>query len=177
MPPDRSYIVDPVVTPNQNGEDQITDDSVTSAKNSSSAIVQLIVDNKRLLFTGDAGIKALEQATDQIDLCSSGAALRLIQIPHHGSKRNIGKSVLNRLIGEPVNQGETRPISAIASTAKSGEPKHPRKAVMNAFTHRGVKAVATRGNGVRHHCDAPARDGWSSLTPEPYHFEYEDEEA
>jgi len=159
------------------GEDQIDDEGVTSAKNNSSVITQLIIDGRRLLFTGDAGIKALEHAADQLDLCISGAQLKFIQIPHHGSKRNIGKAVLNRLVGTPLAQGHSRGITAIASTAKAGEPKHPRKAVMNAFTHRGVSAIATRGNGIRHHYDAPNRDGWDSLSPEPYHFEYEDEEA
>ncbi|MCG7995586.1 MAG: MBL fold metallo-hydrolase [Candidatus Thiodiazotropha taylori] len=159
------------------GEDQINDEGVTSAKNNSSVITQLIVDGQRLLFTGDAGIQALEYATDQVEQCLSGASLTFMQIPHHGSKRNIGPSVLNRLIGQPVSQGQSRAISAIASTAKASEPKHPRKAVMNAFTHRGVKALATRGNGICYFHDAPGRDGWSTLTPEPYHYEYEDEEA
>jgi len=159
------------------GDDQIDDDGQTSAKNNSSVITQLIVDGRRLLFTGDAGIEALEHAADQIDLCVSGAEMRFMQIPHHGSRRNIGKTVLNRLIGHPVPQGEVRGITAIASTAKAGEPKHPRKAVMNAFTHRGVKALATRGNGICHRFDSPDRDGWGSLEPEPYHFDYEDEEA
>jgi beta-lactamase superfamily II metal-dependent hydrolase len=159
------------------GEDQIDDEGVTSAKNNSSVITQLIVDGSRLLFTGDAGIEALEHAADQVDQCLSGAELRFMQIPHHGSKRNIGKKVLSRLVGLPVQHGESRGITAIASTAKEGEPKHPRKAVMNAFTHRGVFAVATRGKGIRHHHDAPVREGWSSLEPEPYHFDYEDEEV
>lgn len=159
------------------GQDQIDDDGVTSAKNNSSVITQLVADGRRSLFTGDAGIQALEHAADQIDQCISGAELRFMQIPHHGSKRNIGKTVLNRLIGEPVTEGVSRNITAIASTAKSGEPKHPRKAVMNAFTHRGVKALATRGTGICHHHDAPGRDGWNSMNPEPYHYDYEEEVA
>lgn len=157
------------------GEDQVDDDGKTSAKNNSSVITQLIIDDRRLIFTADAGIQALEQAADEVELCSSLAELRFIQIPHHGSRRNIGPSVLDRLIGPPVTEGESRPISAVASTAKSGEPKHPRKAVMNAFTHRGCTALATRGNGILYHHDAPDREGWSSIEPEPYHHDYEEE--
>lgn len=156
------------------GEDQIEDDGKTSAKNNSSVITQLIVDERRLIFTGDSGIQALEQAVDEVELCCSGAELRFIQIPHHGSRRNIGPSVLNRLIGPPISEGESRPVTAIASTAKSSE-KHPRKAVMNAFTHRGCKSLATRGTGIRHHHDAPDRDGWRAVDPEPYHHDYEEE--
>ncbi len=159
------------------GEDQLDDDAITSARNNSSVITQLIIGDRRLVFTADAGIQALEHAADQIEACVSGAQLRFIQVPHHGSRRNVGPSVLNRLIGCPVGHGESRSITAIASTAKASEPKHPRKAVLNAFTHRGVGVLATRGSGICHYHDAPARPGWGGLSPEPYHFEYEDEEV
>lgn len=155
------------------GKDDLNDEDTTSAKNNSSVIIQLIVEERRLLFTGDAGITALSQAADRM---SQETDLRLIQIPHHGSRRNVGPTVLNRLIGEPLSQGESRNIIAIASTAKKGEPKHPRKAVMNAFTHRGVRAMATRGATISFPYNAPVREGWWSVNPEPYHWEYEDEE-
>jgi beta-lactamase superfamily II metal-dependent hydrolase len=157
------------------GEDKIDDKDTTSAKNNSSVITQIVVDGKRLLFTGDAGITALDHAADQIDLCFSGAELRFMQIPHHGSKRNVGPSVLNRIIGEPVEKGQERNITAIASAAKEGEPKHPHKAVLNAFTHRGTKTLVTRGGGICHHSGASQREGWNSLAAEPYHHEYEEE--
>ena len=158
------------------GKDELDDEDPTSAENNSSVISQLVVDSRRLVFTGDAGIIALSHAADQLISDSHRAELRFIQIPHHGSRRNVGPSVLNRLVGEPVQLGESRNIIAIASTAKKGEPKHPRKAVMNAFTHRGVTALATRGRTIWHSHDAPQRQGWSAMTPEPYHWQYEDEE-
>ncbi|MCD5327538.1 ComEC/Rec2 family competence protein [Chromobacterium piscinae] len=158
------------------GEDQLDDKDETSAKNNSSVITQIIIDGKRLIFTGDAGITALHKAADEIDACMSGAKLSFIQIPHHGSRRNVGPSVLNRILGEPVQENEQKGITAIASTAKEGEPKHPHKAVLNAFTHRGAKVLATRGDGIRHKNDAPNRSGWTSLNPEPYHYTYESEE-
>ncbi len=157
------------------GEDLIYDDGETSAKNNSSVITQIIVDGKRLVFTGDAGIEALGYAADQLDSCIDSAEISFIQIPHHGSRRNVGPTVLNRLIGSPVGAGETRSITAIASTAKQGEPKHPRKAVLNAFIHRGAKVLATRGTGICHLSNAPDRSGWSSLEPEPYHSEFDEE--
>lgn len=157
------------------GEDHISDDGQTSAKNNSSVITQLIVDGRRLVFTADAGIQALEYAAEQIECCYSGAEFKLIQIPHHGSRRNIGPTVLNRLIGNPVAQGTYSGVTAIASTAKIGEPKHPRKAVLNAFTHRGARVLVTRGQGIMHYHNAPGRSGWSSLNAEPYHLSYEEE--
>ena len=159
------------------GKDELDDDDTTSTKNNSSVISQLVIDECRLTFTGDAGITALSCATDQIHSFSSGSKLKFIQIPHHGSRRNVGPTILNRLIGNPLPVGQSRNIAAIASTAKKGEPKHPRKAVMNAFTHRGVKVLATRGDTIRHSHNAPDREGWNALTPEPYHWEYEDEES
>ena len=157
------------------GEDQLDDDDTTSAKNNTSVITQILVDNKRLVFTGDAGITALNAAADEIDACVSGAELKFIQIPHHGSKRNVGPSVLDRLLGTPVAQGETRSITAVASSAKQGEPKHAHKAVLNAFTHRGAKVLSTRGDGICHYSGSLAREGWSPRDAEPYHYKYEDE--
>ncbi len=157
------------------GDDDLPTEDKTSAKNNSSVITQIITDERRLLFTGDAGITALEQAADQLDDCVDPAELKFIQVPHHGSRRNISSNVLDRIIGEPVGSGGTRDISAFASTAKDGEPKHPRKAVLNAFTHRGVKTIATRGQGICSNHNGPAREGWSGVDAEPYHFEYQEE--
>ena len=158
------------------GVDALDDVDSTSAKNNSSVITQLTVDGHRLLFTGDAGVTALSNASDELDPYHQEAELRLIQIPHHGSRRNVSPTVLNRLIGEPLPEGQTRSVTAIASTARNSEPKHPRKAVMNAFTHRGVKALATRGTTMKYSHDAPARDGWNPVAPDIYYWEYEDED-
>ena len=157
------------------GEDDLPTEDGTSAKNNSSVITQLITDERRLLFTGDAGITALEQAADQLESCIDPAELKFMQIPHHGSRRNISSNVLNRIIGEPLSNGESRDITAFASTAKEGEPKHPRKAVMNAFTHRGVRAIATRGSDKCSRYNSPAREGWVTAEAEPYHYKYQEE--
>jgi beta-lactamase superfamily II metal-dependent hydrolase len=157
------------------GQDhQISDEGVTSAKNNSSVITQLVVDGRKLVFTADAGIQALDQVANQLDACQLGAELKLVQIPHHGSRRNVGPSVLNRIVGQPVGEGEKRGISAIVSAASKSE-KHPRKSVLNAFTHRGATVSATRGGHIRHSWQAPSREGWGPVKPEPYHYELEEE--
>lgn len=158
------------------GVDALDDDDTTSAENNSSVIATLTVEGHRLLFTGDAGVTALSHAADQLGFSFREAQLRFIQIPHHGSRRNVGPTILNRLIGCPLPQGHSRNVTAIASTAKKGEPKHPRKSVMNAFTHRGVKAIATRGGTIQHCYNAPARQGWIAKTPDDYYWVYDDEE-
>ena len=157
------------------GIDSLDDEDTTSAKNNSSVISGLSVDGRLLLFTGDAGITALSHAADVIRASPTGTPLRLIQIPHHGSSRNVGPTILNRLVGPPVTMGQTRQILAVASTAKKGEPKHPRKTMMNALTHRGVSAFATRGKTLLLAYGGPSRAGWVSIEPEVYHWNYEDE--
>jgi hypothetical protein len=62
-------------------------------------------------------------------------SFKFVQIPHHGSKRNVGPAILNRLIGSPVAQG-TNKFTAFVSVPKKGEPKHPSKRVTNAFMRR-----------------------------------------
>lgn len=158
------------------GEDDLDDEDTTSVKNNTSVISLLTVNNRYLLFTGDAGITALNHAADELQSITNGSELTFMQIPHHGSRNNVGPAILDRLIGEVVEEGEMRNISAIASTASKGEPKHPRKAVMNAFTHRGASAMATRGETIRHSYDAPTRTNWSTVEPDQYYWTYEDEE-
>ncbi len=157
------------------GKDELDNEDTTSAKNNSSVITQLIVDDRRMLFTGDAGITALSYAADVIDK-QPNVDLKFFQIPHHGSKRNLGPEILNRLIGRPVNEGQTRNISAFASSAKKGGPKHPSAKVINALTHRGVKVLATRGNAKCSPYNAPKRDGWNAAIVEDYQWEYEETE-
>ncbi|WP_422473688.1 ComEC/Rec2 family competence protein [Endozoicomonas sp. ALB032] len=160
------------------GTDEIDDEDGTSAKNNSSVITQIVDDGHRLIFTGDAGITALNYAANELEGDQDDATLTFFQIPHHGSRRNIGPEVLNRLIGKPLeSEGGSRHFSAIASTAKEGEPKHPHKSVLNAFIHRGATVHATRGLGIRHNRNAPERRGWGALNGEPFSTEPYEEEA
>lgn len=152
-------------------DEGIDDKDTTSAQNNSSVIFKLEIDGKTLLFTGDAGITALDMASEYID----SKSLRFIQIPHHGSRRNVGPEILNKLIGNIVETGKQKEISAFISCAP-GSSKHPHQAVINAFTRRGAKVIATEGSGKYHYNDSPAREGWSSVTPRAYIENYKIEE-
>ena len=156
------------------GVDKLDNEDTTTAKNNSSVISGLAFDGRLLLFTADAGITALSRAADEIKTSLPAVKLRLMQIPHHGSKRNVGPEVLDKLVGPPVVEGQTRGILAVASTAKFGEPKHPSKAVMNAFTHRGAGAYATRGKTLCARFGTEARRGWGPAEPEQYHRSYQE---
>ena len=109
---------------------------------------------------------------------ASGISLQrpeLCQVPHHGSKRNSGPTVLNRFIGTPVNQGVSVGTVAMISAAKDGEPKHPSKRVTNALNRRGAKVVATQG-GTKLHCHNTGGRGWPGCALIPFATEYDEED-
>src|SRR5258707_4716999 len=116
----------------------------TSAENESSTVLYGILNGESVLLTSDAGLNAVSAAIDYAT--SRGVDLRnaiwLIQVPHHGSRNNNSPSLLDRLIGTPVSEGQSREIRAAASASKGDEP-HPRKVVVNAFRRRGVRVFAS----------------------------------
>ncbi|WP_116348991.1 ComEC/Rec2 family competence protein [Klebsiella aerogenes] len=152
-------------------DEGIDDKDTTSAQNNSSVIIKLEIDGKTLLFTGDAGITALDMAADHV----TSSSLAFIQVPHHGSRRNIGPEVLNKLVGNIVSEGGARNICAFISCAPGSE-KHPHQSVINAFTRRGVKVITTEGSNKRHSNNAPAREGWTTAAPRSYLANYNVEE-
>jgi hypothetical protein len=127
-------------------------------ENSSSAIVLFTAGNERFLFTGDADENALNRAVDYafmngIDLSS----LTLLHVPHHGSKHNVGPSILNRIKAK----------NAFISAGPAA-PKHPSLAVVNALIRRNSSVFATRGKPICYPShNAPPR-GWSSAVPLPF---------
>jgi beta-lactamase superfamily II metal-dependent hydrolase len=142
----------------------------TSAENNSSVVLLLEIDGERLLFTADAGVPALTAAVDRaaalgVDL----STIKFIQVPHHGSKRNAGPGILDRLLG-PKRTEESFDKTAFVSAAKDGEPKHPARKVINAFQRRGSRVFATQGKTVAHRSkEAPKRDGWTDAVRLPFY--------
>lgn len=155
------------------GYETLDDAGETSAENNSSAIVLFTIGGESLLFTGDAGIPALSEAVGR--LCAEGFLFRtltFVQVPHHGSRRNIGPTVLNTLIGPKLaEQGTIK--TAFASVSPDGGPKHPAKKVTNAFLRRGAPVHVTAGWTKVHFKNAPPR-GWSGSTPLPFYNEVEE---
>lgn len=149
----------------------------TNAENNSSVVTLLSFGDDRFLFTADAGVPALELSCAVADHFSIPLqSFKLVQIPHHGSKRNVGPSILNKLIGPPVAEG-TKKFSAFVSVPKKGEPKHPSKRVVNAFTRRGGKVIETKGTAkYSHSSGAPPRQGWSIVEPIPLYTDVEEDE-
>lgn len=153
------------------------EDATSPENNSSMVLLITTADGKHHLLTGDAGVPALSRALDfAANIPVDWSKLTFIQTPHHGSKRNIGPSVLNRLFGGIKPLGTSPDKTTFISAAKEGAPKHPNKRVTNAFLRRGVKPYVTSGIGVCHPEDAPARGGWSTATSIPFHNQVEDDD-
>ncbi len=150
--------------------------SDVSPRNNSSAIILASLDEKAFLFTGDAGVPALERALEPFGPQLNGT-LKYVQIPHHGSKRNVGPEILDFLLGPALpeaSKDEKTGINAFISAAKKGSPKHPSRRVTNALNRRGATVLVTAGGSHCYHSsDAPGR-GWGPITPQAFVAEYED---
>ena len=149
--------------------------NATSAENNSSAIVLLKDNDERFLFTSDAGVPALAGAVEVakrigVDL----STVKGLQVPHHGSKHNVGPAILNLIVG-PKKAAEQVTKSAIISAPTKGEPRHPSKKVVNAFIRRGAKVVATQGKTICFHGnDTPTRKNWSAAEVLPFSNQVEE---
>lgn len=153
----------------------LTEDGETSYENESSVILYGNIAGRGILLTGDAGIQAMEKAAEYVtalgfDLKSS----RFIQVPHHGSRRNVSPSILNRILGPKVDCDTVPTKTAFVSASQTSET-HPRKVVTNAFIRRGVKVHQTKGQAKRHSHNMPERDGWSASIPVPFYRQVEGE--
>lgn len=156
------------------GYETLDDSGETTPINNSSAIILLSVDNKQLLFTGDAGIPSLTLAADILEAVGiDRTKISLIQVPHHGSRRNIGPTILNNLIGPKLDE-DKKIKTAIISAAKDGAPKHPAKKVTNAFRRRGARVWITQGKPILHHNNAPQRVNYYPTEPLPFYNEVEE---
>jgi beta-lactamase superfamily II metal-dependent hydrolase len=126
--------------------ERLKDGGVTSATNESSVVLYADCEGSgRVLLTGDAGPWALNKAADyalQNRLVLQD--FKFTQIPHHGSRRNVGPSVLNRLFGPARPEFSATTMSAFVSAPKDDDT-HPRKIVLNAFLRRGARVSATQG--------------------------------
>jgi beta-lactamase superfamily II metal-dependent hydrolase len=147
----------------------------TTGENLSSTILLFQYEGKKLLLTADSGTESFMNAItfaqeNGIDLSN----LDMIQIPHHGSKHNIGKRVLNYLLGKPQSKlNYTRKGFSIASVAKESDIKHPSRKVTNAFRRRGYPAYQTKGIGVNWGLNAPTRN-WSNADAIDFYNDVDD---
>lgn len=142
------------------GTERLRDGGVTSASNESSVVLYGAFEHGTVLLTGDAGIWALSLAAryaeqNQLPL----QQFDFVQVPHHGSRRNVGPTILNQLVGPIQPQGTGRRFTAFVS-APQNDDTHPRKMVTNAFMRRGGLVIATQGSKKIHYGGFPSRQSY-----------------
>ena len=97
------------------------------------------------------------------------------QVPHHGSKRNVGPTLLNRIVGPRLgSQPTSTKMTVVVSASAEGAPKHPAKKVTNAYNRRGAKVLGTQGTSIRIPYDAPNRADYGPAAPIPFYTEVEE---
>jgi beta-lactamase superfamily II metal-dependent hydrolase len=154
--------------------DTLHEDVSTTAENEASIIILGDMESEKFLLTGDAGIRALGAAADFSE--TVGISLNTIevhQIPHHGGRHNVSPSILNRVVGQIVNEDSSPTKSAFVSIGKDSD--HPKGMVVNAYIRRGVKVFEARASTICHHIgDMPEREGWSSVKKKEFLHEVDD---
>ena len=155
-------------------QDSLRETSTTSAENESSIVLYGNMPEEKFLLTGDAGIRALNQAIDYaksigIDIKNQ---VSFYQIPHHGGRHNLSPSLMDKLVGPIVSKSSSPTKSAIVSVAK--ESNHPKKMVVNAFIRRGCSVSIANKNTICYHNGIPGREGWVATTPESFSSHVED---
>lgn len=136
----------------QNSRSILDDGMDTSGMNNSSAMVFIEGHQRKMLFTGDAGMKAFYLAATRKDI----TGLSFLDIPHHGSRRNLNSAIIAHL----------RPETAFVSAP--GTDKHPRSQVIGAFQKIGSKVFSTHHNGTSlyHYSNIP-RLNYGPANPYP----------
>lgn len=155
--------------------ERLKDAGVTSASNESSVVLYGDFGaGRRVLLTGDAGVWALTMAAYYAE--QTGLPLQdfmFVQIPHHGSRRNVGPMILNCILGPIQPEGSTSRFSAFVSAPKDDDT-HPRKMVLNAFMRRGGRVIATQGIKKVFWGGFPSRPGYNPAEAMPFASQVEE---
>lgn len=151
----------------------LKDGEETSYDNESSVILYANIDERGILLTGDAGVQALTHAADYLELHNIDipSTLKFVQIPHHGSRHNVGPSILDRILG--IKQPKGAPVTKHAFVSAGAKSEtHPRRVVTNAFKRRCVQVTAAKGKGIHIGYNMPPR-GWSAADEIPFYDKVE----
>jgi beta-lactamase superfamily II metal-dependent hydrolase len=150
--------------------ERLRDGGITSASNETSVVLYGATANGPLLLTADAGNSALHWAADELE--QRGLPVRqfdFVQIPHHGSRRNVGPTALDRLLGPRLPRYSVLSGRAVVS-APADDAAHPRRIVMNAFQRRGFNVYGTQGKDIIY----PARPGLMPVPPKQFYTSVEE---
>lgn len=154
--------------------ERLRDGGVTSASNKSSVVLHGSFEKGNVLLTGDAGVNGLTWAANEAD--ALGLPLQqfsFVQVPHHGSRRNVGPTILTRLLGDKRQESDPTRFAAFVSAPKDDD-QHPRRIVLNAFKRRGAKVIGTQGSCKIHYGGFPKRNGYSDAEVLPFYTRVEE---
>ncbi len=139
----------------------------TNPRNNSSAIVDLRLGEKRFVFTGDAGVPALDSALAYLeDRGRTDVWPRFVHVPHHGSRHNATSELLNRTLGGASGQNKGSAYISISREAAK-DPRYPSPRVANAYGRRGYSVCTTAGTSICFSGDGAPDRGWTPITPLP----------
>lgn len=120
----------------------------TKPVNQSSIILLIAGHGRKYLFTGDAGKRALREAAQLVDISN----LTWLDVPHHGSRRNMDTALINHL----------KPATSFISS--DGSDKHPRKELIRALQRAGSRVYSTcRHSGL--FLGDFNRPNWNAVVP------------
>ena len=124
----------------------------TSAINDTSIVSLLRLQNMNILFTGDAGKRGLNSALDFLYHILPDTQINLLQLPHHGSRRNVDPYLLKRIAANEY---------FISCPPKGEEDGHPSKRLVNVIYQLFPNAVVYKNNDghnfVYHSGDLPIK--------------------
>lgn len=133
--------------------ESLLENPTTDPLNNTSTILATKIKDDVYVFTADAGAEALAAAMEAYKI----SGCKWMQIPHHGSRRNITQGLIEAF----------SPKTAFVSA--DGNKKHPKRAVVNAFKNQGSKVYSTHYPNGRNLCQpvgsVPERTGQISATP------------
>ena len=157
------------------GEENLKGDTEGTSEENETSVVQFAeVCGKRILLTGDAGVRALGEGHDAaIAMGKSTSPLDWFQVPHHGSRRNLSSDLLDTWLGNKLPRAAESPTTIAVVSANRNDKEHPKKAVVRALIHRGRKVVRTEGTLHVFTNGAPTR-GWTAAVPLAYPRDQED---
>lgn len=143
----------------------------TTASNETCVVQLGQIDSKKILLTADAGPEALSEAADYAETLGLLSYPDFVQVPHHGSRRNVTPYVLDRWLGGRMKtEGAT--IGCAFCSLGDNQPEYPRTQVKNAFIRRGYPVHVTRTHAKTHFFGYPGR-GWAASEPEPFEYRVE----
>ncbi|MBV9828302.1 MAG: hypothetical protein JO001_21935 [Alphaproteobacteria bacterium] len=143
----------------------------TTASNETCVVQLGQIDGRKILLTADAGPSALAEAADYAEMLGLLSYPDFVQVPHHGSRRNVTPYVLDRWLGGRMKT-EGAAIGTAFCSVGENQPEYPRGQVKTAFIRRGYPVHVTRANTKTHFFGCAGR-GWPASEPEPFDYRVE----